>query len=229
MNLPRLLFRNFSATCRTFEAPSSSSFFNSKQTVRALSTSLIKFEKHSLGFGDWDRKLKVAGGSKELSWPAYNQRIYKPTGEYRPAYVCHVRDNIKYSQKKMWYVANFVKGMSVDEAIKQLSFVHLKGAVIAKQVIEEAVELAVKEHNVEFRSNLWVAESFATKAMVLKGYRRHARGRYGQVKYKYIHYFVKLEEGTPPKQFYDQEEFNPREMLERWLHEHRQKTVPRVA
>jgi len=198
-------------------------------SVRGLQTTLTAAAVHDRGFGDWDKKLTVPlGGTKELSWPAYNERIHPPTGEYRPAYICHVRDNIKYSAKKMWPVANFVKGLSVDEAIKQLSFQNNKGAKIAKEVIEEAVELAVKEHNVEFRSNLWVAESFAGKAMVVKGLRRHARARFGIIHYKYMHYFVKLEEGPPPKEFYDREKFEPREMLDRWLEEHRQKTIPRL-
>lgn len=73
-------------------------------------------------------------------------------------YICHMKENIKYSPKKMWYIAAFVRGMSVDEAVKQLSFLHMKGAEIAKQVILEAQRLAVEEHNVEFKSNLWVGE-----------------------------------------------------------------------
>ena len=35
----------------------------------------------------------------------------------------------------MWHVANFVKGLSVDEAIKQLQFQRTKGAIIAKEVV----------------------------------------------------------------------------------------------
>ena len=58
----------------------------------------------------------------------------------------------------MHYVANFVRGMSVDEAVKQLSFVLKKGATDVKQTILEAQEMAVKFHNVEFKSNLWVGE-----------------------------------------------------------------------
>ena len=58
----------------------------------------------------------------------------------------------------MHYVANFVRGMSVDEAVKQLSFVLKKGATDVKQTILEAQEMAVKSHNVEFKSNLWVGE-----------------------------------------------------------------------
>lgn len=73
-------------------------------------------------------------------------------------FVCHQRENIKYSLKKMWYVACLVRGMSVDEAIKQLKFVTKKGAKDVREVIEEARALAVQEHNVEFASNLWVGK-----------------------------------------------------------------------
>uniref|UniRef100_A0A1B6CCM2 Large ribosomal subunit protein uL22m n=1 Tax=Clastoptera arizonana TaxID=38151 RepID=A0A1B6CCM2_9HEMI len=95
------------------------------------------------------------------NWPEYNKKIFPPQTseeEPRPAYVCHVKTNVKYSPKKMWYIACLVRGMSVDEAIKQLSFVPRKGAVIAKETILEAQHLAVKEHNVEFKSNLWVGK-----------------------------------------------------------------------
>ena len=91
----------------------------------------------------------------------------------------------------MWHVANLVRGLSVDEALKQLDFINKKGAFIAAEVIKEAQELAVKDHCVEFKSNLWVAESFATKGTVMKGVRRHARMRMSVVRYEYMHYFVR--------------------------------------
>lgn len=69
-----------------------------------------------------------------------------------------MRTNIKYSPDKMWYIACLVRGLSVDEAIKQLSFVLKKGAQEAKEVIMEAQDLAVQKHNVEFRSNLWIGK-----------------------------------------------------------------------
>lgn len=58
----------------------------------------------------------------------------------------------------MWYVAKFIRGMSIDEALKQLSFVLKKGATSVKQALLEAQEKAVKYHNVEYKSNLWVGE-----------------------------------------------------------------------
>jgi large subunit ribosomal protein L22 len=60
----------------------------------------------------------------------------------------------------MIYVAWLVRGMSVDEALKQLSFVLKKGGAIVKETILEAQKLAVEEHNVEFKSNLWVGKLF---------------------------------------------------------------------
>ena len=56
----------------------------------------------------------------------------------------------------MWYVAQMIRGMTIDEALKQLKFVNQKGAYYAIDTLLEAQELAVKEHNVEFKSNLWV-------------------------------------------------------------------------
>lgn len=69
-----------------------------------------------------------------------------------------MRTNIKYSPWKMWYIASMVRGMTVDEAVKQLSFVSKKGAVAVKETILEAQQMAVEQHNVEFKSNLWVGK-----------------------------------------------------------------------
>lgn len=49
-----------------------------------------------------------------------------------------------------------IRGMSVDEAIKQLSFANKKAAHIMIEVIKEAQEMAVSDHNVEYKSNLWI-------------------------------------------------------------------------
>ncbi|ODM96115.1 39S ribosomal protein L22, mitochondrial [Orchesella cincta] len=160
-------------------------------------------------------------------WPRYNSVVFPPQSldeKRRPAYVCHMKTNIKYSPWKMWYVASFIRGMSVDEAILQLSFVNKKGAGFVKQTLLEAQELAVQDHNVEFRSNLWVAESFCTKGVVVKGIRRHARKRVGLVEYFHCHYFVRLEEGVPPKHFYTPQPDGPT-LLQRWINDRRSQRV----
>ncbi|CAK9302806.1 unnamed protein product [Gordionus sp. m RMFG-2023] len=92
--------------------------------------------------------------------------------------------------------------MSIDEAIKQLTFLPYYGAKVIREVLLEAQNLAVKQQNVEFKSNLWVAESFTSKGVTIKGIRRHAKGKISLVKYGYCHYFVRLIEGQPPAKYY---------------------------
>lgn len=60
----------------------------------------------------------------------------------------------------MWYIACLIRGMTIDEAIRQLRFVARKGAPYILETILEAQEKAVKEHNVEFKSNLWIGKKF---------------------------------------------------------------------
>ncbi|XP_018579948.1 39S ribosomal protein L22, mitochondrial [Anoplophora glabripennis] len=166
--------------------------------------------------------------SKPKKFLKYNKEVYPPQSpeeEPRPAFVCHQRTNIKYSPWKMWYIASFIRGMPVDEAIKQLKFVTKKGAKDVRETIEEAKELAVKEHNVEFPSNMWVAESFVSKGHVVKGIRRHARARFGVVEYFHCHYFVRLEEGKPPKHYYLPAPQQPHEQLQDWLANMRKRKI----
>ncbi|KAF4532988.1 hypothetical protein B566_EDAN000677 [Ephemera danica] len=161
------------------------------------------------------------------SWLNYNKKIFPPqdpSEERRPAYVCHSRANIRISPKKLWYSACFIRGMSIDEAIKQLDFLNRKVAVTIKEVLLEAQELAVQDHNVEFKSNLWVAESFLGKGQYIKGIRRHARKRFGIVEYKHSHYFVRLEEGEPPKHYYAPPKTGE-EMLESWMTQMRERRI----
>ncbi|CAH0560844.1 unnamed protein product [Brassicogethes aeneus] len=161
-------------------------------------------------------------------WLTYNDKVYppqKPGEEPRPAFVCHQRSNIKYSPWKMWYIASMIRGMPVDEAIKQLKFVVLKGAKDAREVLEEAKHLAVTDHNVEFPSNMWVAESFVGKGQVIKGMRRHGRSRFGIVEYFHCHYFVRLEEGKPPKDYYVRNPKEAHEQLEDWLASMRKRKI----
>ncbi|XP_011498342.1 PREDICTED: 39S ribosomal protein L22, mitochondrial [Ceratosolen solmsi marchali] len=166
---------------------------------------------------------------KPTHFLSYNDIIYPVQGfdeERRPAYVCHQKCNIRYTPKKMTYVAWLIRGMSVDEAIKQLSFVLKKGGAIVKEAILEAQAMAVEHHNVEFKSNLWVAESFTSKAYTIKGKRKHKGALFGEVRYTYCHYFVRLEEGEPPKDYYKTNHKSSSELLEDWKEQMRRRKIP---
>ena len=86
----------------------------------------------------------------------------------------------------------------IDQALAQLEFNDKKGAQIIKEVLLEAQDMAVRDHNVEFRSNLHIAESTSGRGQCLKRIRYHGRGRFGIMEKVYCHYFVKLVEGPPP-------------------------------
>ncbi|OTF81398.1 39S ribosomal protein L22, mitochondrial-like protein [Euroglyphus maynei] len=161
---------------------------------------------------------------KPKRWPRYNEIVHPPEQGPVERYYCHYRENIKYSPKKMFFVASFIRGMSIDEAIKQLSYVKLKGGAIVKEILQEAQQIAVNEHNFEFKSNMWIAESFCTKGVVFKGFRKHARMRFGEVRYFHCHYFVKLVEGTAPEHYYPSQAPYPEKMtIEEKLEQHIEK------
>ncbi|XP_061659473.1 39S ribosomal protein L22, mitochondrial [Syngnathoides biaculeatus] len=145
--------------------------------------------------------LHTSATLQTKNWERKNKIVYPPQlpGEpRRPAEIHHARRQIKYSKDKMWYLAKMIRGMSIDEAVAQLEFNDKKGAKIMREVLLEAQEMAVKNHNVEYKSNLHVAESHTGKGMYLKRIRYHGRGMFGIMDKVYCHYFVKLVEGPPP-------------------------------
>lgn len=70
---------------------------------------------------------------------------------------------------------------------------------------------------------LILAESFVGKGFLAKGIRRHARSRVGRVEYKYCHYFVRLEEGKPPKHI--DKQVTPEQQLNKWLEQKRMRKI----
>ncbi|KAH9499456.1 54S ribosomal protein L22, mitochondrial [Bulinus truncatus] len=176
-----------------------------------------------------DKPLTKIGRAKLVppNWTKYNEVVYKPTlpGEQeRPAEICHYRMNIKYSTKKLWYLACMIRGMSIDEAIKQTAFHKRKGAAHIKEVLEEAQEMAVRDHNVEFKSNMWISDSFCTRGIIVKGLRRHARARHGIIQYRYTNYFLRLREGKPPKDYYPPE-MTGNELMENYIKKQRERRI----
>lgn len=69
------------------------------------------------------------------------------------------------------------------------------------------------------------AESFSGKGMTIKGIRRHARGRMGEVRHQYCHYLVRLEEGKPPTDYYKRNPLTPQEQLQNWLEQMRKRKI----
>ncbi|XP_033742292.1 39S ribosomal protein L22, mitochondrial-like [Pecten maximus] len=164
---------------------------------------------------EFDRRTEPKLGRFDVpkkKWIRNNDVVYPPQlpGEpRRPADVCHARMNIKYSRDKLWYTAGMIRGMTIDEAIKQLSFSPHKGAHIVLEVLKEAQQIAVEDHNVEFKSNLWIEESFVNSAMKIKYMTGSKR-----VNLSSCHYYVRLSEGKPPKHYFEPEKTGYQKMEE---------------
>ena len=118
----------------------------------------------------------------------------------------------------------FFIGMTVDEALKQLKFIPQKGARVVEEVIQEAQEMAVKEHHFEYATNMWVSESFTDNFDKITGMRRHKGGRCYTMSYRFCSYFLTLEEGVPPKDYYDKN-VTTKQWLERYVKDHRSKFI----
>lgn len=165
---------------------------------------------------------------KPSRWPRYNELIQKPqvdpNEERRPATYHHYRENIKSSPKKMWFVAKFLRGLNVDEAIKQCSFMPNKPAQIAADVLKEAQDKAVREHDFEYKSKMWIEDCKIGKGLVIKGVRKHARMRYGTINYFYCHMMIKLTEGEPPVDFYRPKK-DGNDLLRQYYDELRSRTI----
>uniref|UniRef100_A0A0N4ZSI3 Large ribosomal subunit protein uL22m n=1 Tax=Parastrongyloides trichosuri TaxID=131310 RepID=A0A0N4ZSI3_PARTI len=143
-------------------------------------------------------------GMTPEKWEFYNKTVWPPgyivpeTGLPKSREVFHCRESIHFSPKRMWQACELVRCMNVDEAILQLELQQIKGCLILADVLKEAKKRASKEFNIEFPSDMHVAEAFGIQCQIIKGVRRHARGAYHRIKYRYIDLYVRLEEGEGP-------------------------------
>lgn len=125
----------------------------------------------------------------------------------------------------MWYICSLIRGLTVDEAIKQLSFLPKKGSFIAKEVIEEAQTAAMETGCFEFKSNMWIGQCFAGKGLVIKGFRKHGRFRMGEIRCFHTHLFLALVEGPPQENFYFPGPLTNRQRLDAYVDWLRQRRI----
>lgn len=69
------------------------------------------------------------------------------------------------------------------------------------------------------------AECHATRGIQVKGVRRHAKGRLGMVHYRYCNFYIRLEEGAPPADYYRKGDRSGPALLEKWLDEMRSRKI----
>jgi large subunit ribosomal protein L22 len=85
-----------------------------------------------------------------------------------------VINRIRISPRKLNLVAGMIRGMSVSNAITQLSFSSKRIANDVRRALQSAIANAENNHNLNVDS-LYVKEAYVGKNMVMK--RMHTRGR----------------------------------------------------
>lgn len=116
---------------------------------------------NNINNNNWFGILKENKMKRSKEWQKYNEAMYaprEPNTEERPAEVCYGREDIMYSRKNLWQTGIMLTGLSVEEAAKQLAHRPDQASRIWEEILSEAVELAVKKHNVEFATNLWIGK-----------------------------------------------------------------------
>lgn len=95
--------------------------------------------------------------------------------------------------QKARLVVDVVRGQDVNEAIKTLTFMKQKGAVLVKKLIESAVANAENKKVIDV-DNLFVKTIWVDMGPAIKRFRPRAQGRAFQVKKKISHINVVLDE-----------------------------------
>lgn len=95
--------------------------------------------------------------------------------------------------QKARLVADVVRGQDVNQAIKSLTFMKQKGAVLIKKLIESAVANAEDKKVIDV-DNLYVKTITVDMGPSIKRFRPRAQGRAFMVKKKISHINVILEE-----------------------------------
>ncbi len=107
-----------------------------------------------------------------------------------------VKASLQYGrvgEQKARLVANLVRGKNVSEAIKTLTFLNKKSAVMIKKVIESAVANADYTKTMDL-DKLFVKTIYVDQGPVLKRFRPRAQGRASGVRKRMSHINVVLDE-----------------------------------
>ncbi|CAL8069909.1 unnamed protein product [Calicophoron daubneyi] len=214
----------FKAAGQAFRLPSALSSLCRLVTVpRSLPVCGISTSVVTCGHADRNRNsgliriVSKATGRKEDLWQLYNEVVYPPKssdvptdeGEgsfidhnIRPGEVTHRLEDILYSQKKLWLLGFMIRGLSVDQAFAQLGFRPEKGARIIEQVLEEAIEIAVKEHDFEYSTKIWIENVHVSRGRAVPRIRKGVRTVPHISNYHYSNLYIRLREGDPPELYH---------------------------
>jgi large subunit ribosomal protein L22 len=106
--------------------------------------------------------------------------------------------NSRQTPRKVRLVANAVKGLDLEAAIKQLGVIEKKSSLVILKVIRQAIANAMHNHGFTF-DQLSLKNILVTEGPRYKRFRAVSRGRAHGVVKRTCHVTVELEAGAAPK------------------------------
>ena len=104
-----------------------------------------------------------------------------------------INKNVRSSPRKINLLLKNIRGKKADIAIRDLSFARQRIAFDIKKTVQSAIANA--ENNNQFDiDNLYIAEAYVGKSIVLKRFRPRAKGRASAIKKPYSNLTIVLSE-----------------------------------
>jgi|SRR3989304_2552545 large subunit ribosomal protein L22 len=100
---------------------------------------------------------------------------------------------VRVSPRKVRLVMDEIRGMKVDDALKQLSYSPQKGAAVLKKLIDSAVANATANSEIDV-DTLFVKRVFADEGPTWKRFSPRAMGRATRIRKRSSHLTVVLDE-----------------------------------
>ena len=104
-----------------------------------------------------------------------------------------INKNVRSSPRKVNLLLKNIRGKKADIAVRDLSFARQRIAFDIKKTVQAAIANA--ENNNQFDiDNLYIAEAYVGKSIVLKRFRPRAKGRASAIKKPYSNLTIILSE-----------------------------------
>ncbi|GGZ41836.1 MAG: 50S ribosomal protein L22 [Asticcacaulis sp. 32-58-5] len=88
--------------------------------------------------------------------------------------------SVRISPRKLNLVAQSIRGLKVQRALNELEFSHKRIAKDVRKALYSAISNAENNHNLDI-DNLFVAQAYVGKGIVMKRFASRARGRSSRI------------------------------------------------
>jgi len=104
-----------------------------------------------------------------------------------------INKNVRSSPRKVNLLLKNIRGKKADIAIRDLSFARQRIAFDIKKTVQAAIANAENNNQYDI-DNLYIAEAYVGKSIVLKRFRARAKGRASAIKKRYSNLTIVLSE-----------------------------------